>query len=166
MSHRLRASAFTISAMVLLQSLAGCGLSSLKSPLSRAESLRAAGKYREAIAEYEAHMKNRIAQGSSDDAPSPYFFAILIGDLHLQLDEPEEARAAYLLAKEHEVSHPLVAHKLRYLGHWYEDHGRNDDAMKVYTEYHDLDPQLFEMDQDRLFKATLDPEAPAKKTPP
>lgn len=153
-------------ALFCLGLLAACGIARSNTPLARAEALRAAGKYREAIAEYETHKQNRIRQAAPGESPSPYFFSLLIGDLHLQLDEPEEAKAAYIEARDHDASHALVAHKIRYLGHWYEDHGKNDEAMQIYTEFHDLDPQLFEMDQDRLYKAMLATGAKAPTATP
>ena len=89
-------------------------------------------------------------------AVPPYFFSLIVGDLYLKLDDPIAARASYLQAKENGVDPSLVAHKIRYLGHWYEDQGKPEEAMAIYTEFNELDPLLFDMDKDRLYKIKLE----------
>ncbi len=89
-------------------------------------------------------------------AVPPYFFSLMIGDLYLKLDDPDQAKASYLKARDNSVDPSLVAHKIRYLGHWYEEHGKIEEAMAIYTDFNELDPLLFDMDKDRLYKFKLE----------
>ena len=131
-----------------------------------AEDLRKDGKYEAAIAEYKLHMEARLNNSRRQPDENPYFYYLLIADCYIGLDQPDEARAAIITAKEKDVEKDLVISKLRMLGEWYEKRARLEEAISLYKEFRELDGSLFDYDIDRVHKRMIaeeDAKAEASK---
>jgi tetratricopeptide (TPR) repeat protein len=120
--------------------------------------LRSAQKYQEAISEYRTYIDLRLKEKTVSENYSPYFYYLLIGEAYLKLDQPDQARTAFLEAKEHGTSPALVADKLRQLAGWYEERKRYDEAIAVLHEFRQLDPLMFDSDLDRNHKEQISAE--------
>lgn len=136
--------------VVTILGLSGCSLAPGESELERAEALRRAARYDESIAAYEAHMRRRLTAAQRPEWENPYFYLLIIGDLHLYAGRIPEALAAYESAEEHGVEAGLVADRFRFVGSYLEQHNRLDEALELMQRYRDRDPLLFDGMLDRI----------------
>ena len=139
--------------ILLLTNLSGCLLfSASPSKLQKAEELSRQKKYPEAIAVYHQHMEERLAVKDRPEWENPYFYYILIGDIELGTDKPEDALKSYMEADQKGVDAYLVADRFRSVARWYEDKGELDKAIALLLAHREKDPLLFEAMLDRLNK--------------
>lgn len=146
----------------LVLSLCSCTFSvytykgkSYYSEADRAEALQAGGELEKAIEAYEAHIKNRISSKKRFSNENPYFYKLMIGDLHLKLDQIDEAEKSYLSACNHKVSPPLCADRLRKMGRYFEEKKEYDKAFEILRKHRELDILLFDLEIDRLHKSIV-----------
>jgi hypothetical protein len=141
--------------MVLLFSfsIGGCLFASRPSELQRAEELSRQKKYPEAIAAYRSHMQQRLKIHDRPEWENPYFYLILIGDIELGTNKPQEAFAAFIEAESKGVDSYLVSDRIRSVARWYEDHSELDKAIEVLMAHKAKDPFLFEAMLDRINKS-------------
>lgn len=154
-----------LGAMILLSTLAssGCRVTTWVwrgtfgefSHATKAEELRAKGRFDEAEAEFRAHIAERLADKHRPAIENPFFYEILIGDMQLERGEVDKAIAAYLQAKEHNVDSALVVDRIRRVARWYEEHGKIDEAIALLKRHRELDDFIFDLEIDRLAKKLL-----------
>ena len=140
---------------VLTIGISSCLFSERLSHARVAEQLRAEGKYKEAITEYEKHISARISAAGKDPGENPYFYRILIGDVYLESGDLVAAESSYVEAVDHGVDKQLVASKLRGLAEKMVEEMRVDDAMEMLRRHQDYDPLMINLEIDRLYKTTL-----------
>lgn len=133
--------------------LPSCLLFSSTSQLQKAEEFSRQKKYAEAISAYRTHMQERLQIKDRPEWENPYFYLILIGDIELGTDKPEDALNSYLEAEEKKVDLYLVSDRIRSVCRWYEEKGEFDKAIEILLRYRDQDSLLFEAMLDRLNKA-------------
>lgn len=145
---------FKLSAIFcLILNFCGCLLFSPgPSKLQKAEELSRQKKYDQAISVYHEHMNERLALKDRPEWENPYFYYILIGDIELGTDKPEDALKSYVEADQKGVDDYLVADRFRSVARWYEDKGELDKAIELLLAHRDKDPLLFEAMLDRLNK--------------
>ncbi len=110
------------------------------------------GNYQKAIIEYQAHFEARQSDSGRPNDENPYFYYLLIGDLYLKMNDPEQAEAAYDIALAQQVTSTLLSDRYRHLGRWFSQHQRYEDALKVLHKHRGLDPQLFDIEIDAAHK--------------
>ena len=120
-----------------------------------AEQFKTEGKLREAIVEYEKHIAERTAAANQFPGENPSFYYVMIGDLHLELEEPEQALDAYLKANDDGVMKEFIVDRLRQISAYYEAQERYSEAIELLSKYRELDPLLFDWDVDRLHKKSI-----------
>jgi tetratricopeptide (TPR) repeat protein len=120
--------------------------------LEKAEEFSRQAKYDEAIDAYRKHMRYRLSLEDRPPWENPYLYLLMIGDLQLNQDKPEEARASYELAEKNKVDTALISDRYRYLATWYDKRGDIDAALKILSTYRDRDDMLFDVMRDRLAK--------------
>src|SRR5690606_31946453 len=133
--------------------------------LEAAEHFSREEKYDDAIAAYRKHMRYRLSLMDRPDWENPYLYLLMIGDLQLNQDKPDEALASYELAEKNKVDAALVSDRYRYLASWYEKQGRLDTAIEILTKYRDRDELLFDVMRDRIAKTLVENERAAAATP-
>jgi tetratricopeptide (TPR) repeat protein len=131
--------------------------------LQKAEALRDKGKYLEAIEAYETHIKFRNKSKKKLEGETPSFYYLMIGDIYLEMDQPEKAEQAYKTALKAEKNIPLCAERLRRLGKYYEQKGDIKQAIEAVRSNRELDPLLFDLEIDRLHKALVEKEREERK---
>jgi tetratricopeptide (TPR) repeat protein len=80
---------------------------------------------------------------------------LLIGDLYLDTNRIEQARKAYLVAKENDVEKDLFIDRWRKLARAYSKGGDIERAINTLREYRDVDPVVFDYDIDQLHKQMI-----------
>ena len=120
--------------------------------LKEAEEYSRQQKYNEAISAYRKHMEERLSITERPEWENPYFYLILIGDIQLGQNKPEEALKSYEEAEEREVDQYLISDRIRTLASWYEKKDRLDEAVKVLLEHRDKDSFMFDSMLDRISK--------------
>ena len=167
MQKRLDSSLGSLRAALLILALllSACGFSQV-SHLARAENFRADKKYTEAIEEYQAYIDQRQKEKNTNPDLNPNFYYLLIGDCYLGIDRPQDAKKAYISAKEQSVSPSIVASKFRSLAAYFEDRGEYSQAIEILTEFRPLDPMLFDIDIDRNHKELISAEDKLHPTSP
>lgn len=120
--------------------------------LERAEKLSADGNFEEAIAEYRAHMQDRIRDLQRPTWENPHFYLLLIGDLLLAQGRVSEAEQSFLEAERAGVEIANVNDRLRTLAIYFEKHKDYRAALAVLEKYRSRDPLLFEGMADRIAK--------------
>jgi tetratricopeptide (TPR) repeat protein len=144
----------------LILSTSSCFLRASPSALQRAEELSRQKKYPEAIAAYREHMEERLALKDRPEWENPYFYLILIGDIELGTDRPEDALKSYLEADSLKVDAYLVADRVRSVAKWYEEKSQWDRAIEILLQHRERDSLLFDSMLDRVNKAkTLSEDA-------
>ena len=109
-------------------------------------------RFNDAIAAYQAHIEDRLAEDDRPAWENPYFYYLLIGDIELRRGEVDKALKAYELAESNGVADELVADRYRSVGRWYEEKQELQSAIEVLSRYKDRDPLLIEAILDRLAK--------------
>lgn len=137
----------------LIFSLSSCYLYTSKSKLQEAEELSRQKKYLEAISAYREHMQDRLKLSDRPEWENPYFYLILIGDIELGTDRPEDALASFLEAQAKEVDSYLVSDRVRSVARWYEERGQIEKALEILLAHRANDPFMYEAMLDRLNKA-------------
>jgi len=130
-------------------------------PLSRAEGARELweeGKFEEAVQEYELHIKERKKNPKRPESENPDFYQLFIGDIYLELSKPEQAKAAYQLAKEKEVRKSLIIDRFKRLARWWEDKKEFQKAINSLRPLSDLDPLTVDPEIDRLHRKMVGEE--------
>ncbi len=120
--------------------------------LKLAEELSRQGKYDEAIGAYREHLEERLSLTNRPSWENPYFYLILIGDIQLGQNKPEEALGSFKEADSKGVDQYLVADRIRETASWYEKQNRLEEAIKLLNEYREKDPLMFDSMLDRLSK--------------
>jgi hypothetical protein len=156
-SLRKRSSLATLVAVTLVAaatSLGGCAL--FRNPdslhLMKAEEFSRQEQYDKAIEEYRLHMRYRLSLEKRPEWENPFFYLILIGDLQLLQDKPDQARATLEEAEKQGVDVNLVSDRYRSLAHWYEKKGDLDTAFSILKGRREHDPILFDAMLDRIAK--------------
>ena len=129
---------------------------------TKADDLRKDGKCAEAIDEYLLHVTDRLNAKNRAQDENPYFYSLLIGDCRLQMGDPDQAKQAYVTARDKSVTPALVNERLRRLGGWYEKQDRLQDALDILKEFRTLDPLMFDYDIDRINKEVVRREEAAE----
>jgi tetratricopeptide (TPR) repeat protein len=122
---------------------------------NQAESLTKEGRYQEAIAEYKLHLEQRLADPRRPADENPYFYYLMIGDMHLKLSDPAGAQTAYETARNEGVETALVSDRFRLLAQWYEERREHEKAIAVLHQFRDLDPLMFDYEIDRIHKTMV-----------
>jgi tetratricopeptide (TPR) repeat protein len=124
----------------------------------QAENLTREGRYQEAIVEYKLHLEQRLASPGRAADENPYFYYLMIGDLHLKLNDPTGAQTAYETARSEAVETALVSDRFRLLAQWHEERGEHEKAITVLRRFRDLDPLMFDYEIDRIHKKMVQEE--------
>ena len=125
----------------------------------QAEAQTARKEYDLAIESYKKHIQNRLTNKHRPKEENPYFYYLLIGDLYLKKMDVPRAIGAYQKALDENVGKELTAERFRLLGKWYEEQARFDEAFAVLRRFRHLDPMLFDLEIDRIYKHQLSTEA-------
>ena len=128
-----------------------------------AERLRTQGKMEEAIAEYKKHIAARLSEPTRPAGENPYFYWILIGDVYLEADRPEDAKRSYLEARDHDVDIAFVIDRLRGIARYFEQRKEYEEAIKLLKEFRQMDDFIFDYDIDRLSKEMVKAEDEGKR---
>ena len=128
-----------------------------------AEELRNQGKNKEAIENYELHIQDRLNNPNKPNDENPYFYKLMIGDIYLDLKEPENAAKSYTEAKEKGVNHYLVSERFRFIARYYEKQGELEKAFAALRQFRDLDPLMYDMEADRIHKLIIKKEDEKEK---
>jgi len=160
-SRRISTGARLLAVTLLVTYFSGCkpfafvhafrfGTSS--SYLESAEELSRQGKTDEAIAQYRAHIDERLAVKDRPEWENPYFYLLLIGDLQLHSGQPDSAIATYEEAEQKEVHASLVSDRYRSVARWYETQGKLQEAAAILQRFRSRDDLLFDSMLDRISK--------------
>ena len=117
-----------------------------------AEKLQGAGKYREALQEYELHMAERLKARNRPAEENPYFYLLYVGDCYLELGEEKTALAKYLEAREHGIPDTSLTDRLLRVANWYGARGRYEEALALLEKYREVDPLILESQLDTFSK--------------
>ena len=126
--------------------------------LKNAEQYSRQQNYDKAIEEYRAHIADRLHVHNRPEWENPYFYLILIGDLQLLQEKPEEALKSYNEAEADGVDTSLVSDRYRSLAHWYETRGNFEKAVEILKIRREQDPILFDAMLDRVSKEIVHEE--------
>lgn len=138
---------------ICILGISGCWSFNRPSKLQKAEELSRQKRYADAIVAYHEHMNERLAIRNRPEWENPYFYLILIGDIELGTDKPEDALNSYLEADQKEVDKYLVSDRIRSVARWYEEKNEYDKALQVLIKHREKDPLLFDAMLDRINKA-------------
>ena len=127
--------------------------------------LREEKKYHEAIVAYEKHIEERSLDQKRPADENPAFYYLLIGDIYLELQDPDKALKSYEQSLAAQISPDLVSYKLRMLAHWYEAQNQLEQAIAHLQRFRESDPVMFDFDIDRLHKKQLSNEDAERKLP-
>jgi tetratricopeptide (TPR) repeat protein len=128
------------------------------SHLREAEMLSRQGRYDDAIRAYEQHLLRRLEVDDRPEWENPYFYKLLIGDIHLRENAVDRALDAYQEAHRHGIDTVMVADRLRSVGRWYEQRGDYKRAFELLTAHRELDPLLFDTILDRVARRMVEAE--------
>jgi hypothetical protein len=120
------------------------------------------GKHDEAIGLYRAHMEERQQLTSRPVWENPSFYLLLIGDIELNKDAPQEAHSRYLEAAARGIHPSLMSDRIRSLARWYEERARLREAFDLLAAHRELDTLLFDAMLDRIGKAMTKAENAAQ----
>lgn len=132
--------------------------------LEQADYLIGEGQLDQAIEMYKRHIDYRLGVKNRAEWENPYFYYLLIGDLYLKQDKPEESLAAFELAEDKNVERPLLSDRYRLVAGWYEKHNDLKQAVSVLKKYRDRDELMFDAMLDRLSKELTRQEERLRKT--
>lgn len=118
--------------------------------LTAAEELSRQGEYDEAIAEYRAHIAERLSAKERPNWENPHFYLILIGDIQLGQGKAEEALETYQKADQNKVDPYLISDRMRGVAAWYEKKGDLNKAVEVLRSNRTRDILLYDAMLDRL----------------
>ena len=141
----------------------GCGTSNSYKFLKEAEEYSRKQEYQDAIGSYRKHIKNRLEYKDRPDWENPYFYLLVIGDLYIGQEKPEEALLSYIEADEKGVDEKLVLDRFRYLANWYENNQQFEKAIEILNTYRDRDSLLFDIMLDRISKELVNSENQGEK---
>lgn len=143
----------TVVTTVALMQVAGCSsISSTLDLVTQAEADVEVGRYEEAIAAYRMHRDERLEASDRPDWENPHFYTLLMGDVELRRDQPEQAMMLYKKAEREQVTPALVTDRYRALAAWYAEHDQLEQAMTVLRTYRARDPLLFDAMLDKTAK--------------
>lgn len=149
-------------ALLLLSFLTGCSnMGSESDLLSRAEEATRKEDFDSAITFYQRHIDYRLAAKERPEWENPYFYLLLIGDLHLRANDPGAALESYQEAELREVETELVSDRYRTIASWYEQKGDLAQAMNILQEFRDRDDLLFDAMLDRVARKITEQELAA-----
>lgn len=126
--------------------------------LKEAQRLRADGKKKEAITEYEAHLRERLQSRHRLPSENPYFYKTLIGDLYLELENPEAAQRTYDEARTNNVEPELLIERYCRLAAFYTERRNFEKALALLRSYRVLDPIVFDAEIDKTHRALVKAE--------
>lgn len=145
--------------LLLLLLFCGCSvfawvgvIEPIESNARKAERLVEEGQFPGAIEAYEAHIAERLADPQRKLTENPYFYYLAIGDLYLKQDQVEEAREAYIIAKEHKVSDLSLIDRFLQLANWHVDREEYEEAIYILLEYREIHPLIFDGRIDEVHK--------------
>lgn len=133
--------------------------------LSKAEEALRQNQYDRAIALYQQHMQRRLKQEDRAEWENPYFYELMIGDIELKADKPDQALKSYQRAQEKQIDLALISDRYRYLASWYESKGQRKLALEILSRYRSLDPLLFDAMADRIAKDLVHAEEAVTPAP-
>lgn len=148
---------FRLICCVLIASCSSCLLfrPSVASNLQKAEAAVIDSNFQAAITFYQAHISERLEVKQRPEWENPYHYMLIIGDLHLRLEQDLEALKSFDAAKAKNVDPKLVADRYRALGAWYESRGNLEKAIEVLKAHRQEDPLLFDAMLDRIAKQII-----------
>jgi tetratricopeptide (TPR) repeat protein len=123
--------------------------------LDAAEKAEREQNYQEAISQYEQHIKFRKKDDDRLPQENPWFYKLMVGELYLKIKDPIAAENAFLDALKHKVSPALCAERLRRIAIYYEQEKEIEKAFEILRKHRELDPVLFDLEIDRIHKASL-----------
>jgi len=103
-------------------------------------------------------MDERIRTEGRLAGENPYFYLILIGDLHLDLDEPKKALQNYLEAHSRSVAHELVVSRIRRVALYYSERSNYAAALNLLATFRELDAEIFDATIDRIHRESVKSE--------
>lgn len=127
----------------------------------RGAAFRSEGRYEEAIKEYLFHIEARRNASRQAVNENPDFYLLIIGDIYLDMDRPEDAEQSYLAARDRGVENSFLADRFRRLSRYFENLNKIDQAIEVLRKYRIHDPMLYDVIIDRLHKKAVYSEDPA-----
>lgn len=142
--------------IILLSSLIWNGCLSFRtfSYAEQAQGYEAKGDFEAAIKAYSMHIEAR--QDSALKGENPYFYYLLIGDDYLKLDKPIDAKAAYDTARGNQVDPPFLVDRAKILAKYYAVKAKFEEAIKILTDYRDLDIIAIDYEIDSIHKQMLE----------
>lgn len=130
----------------------GCNPFASSTHLTQAEAYVAEVQYDKAIEEYQKHIADRLEDSARPDWENPHFYLILIGDLELKKELPEEALKRYLEAESKGVEKELVSDRIRGVAAWHEEKNDLKGAVDVLNRFREKDQFLFDSILNRLYR--------------
>ncbi|WKZ56965.1 MAG: hypothetical protein QY326_09550 [Bdellovibrionota bacterium] len=121
--------------------------------LQEAEALVRQGKSDQAIQRYHDHIAWRLSVKDRPEWENPYFYLLLIGDLHAEIGNMTEALSSYQDAHRLGIETALVSDRYRFLAHKMELQGDLKGALEILRAHRELDPLLFDAMLDRVSRA-------------
>ena len=129
----------------------------------QAQEYETKGDFEAAIKAYSKHIQAR--QDSAIKGENPYFYCLLIGDDYLKLDKPVEAKAAYDTARANQVDPPFLVDRAKILAKYYAEKANFEEAIKILTDYRELDAIAIDYEIDSIHKQMLEFEDKEKTKP-
>jgi tetratricopeptide (TPR) repeat protein len=154
-------SVLKIFTLVTIVFLSGCKFWFASSPydnLRKADEAVRRKDYQTAIDLYQQHIDYRLTVKDRPEWENPYFYLLQIGDIQLGQEKDQDAIKSYLRAEENGVDKGLISDRIRYIGAWYEERGRLDDAFQLLKAHKARDPLLFDLALDRIAKEMVKKE--------
>lgn len=131
--------------------------------LERAERLLREEKYDQAIATYRDHMDRRLSVTGRPEWENPYFYLLLIGDVHLGREEVARALECYDEAARQGIHSSLISDRYRSVARHYEEKQQLKEAFELLRRHRELDTLLFDAMLDRIGKSITEQENEALK---
>lgn len=120
----------------------------------QAESFSEAGRYEDAIKEYERHISMRLEE-KRQEWENPEFYQIRIASLYLKLNNVDEALKRIKLAEEKKVEKDLILDGVREIAEHLASHDKIDAAIDLLDSYRSIDETYVDGLVDKIGKSTL-----------
>lgn len=137
--------------------------SGIPSAAAEAKKFRTEKKYDRAISVYKKHIASRLADKARPDFENPYFYYLLICDTYLEMNKAIDAEKAINTASENKVDLEFIVDRYRQIIVWYEKQKLLEKAHAMATKYRKLNPDVFDVDIDRLNKKIVETQQKATK---
>lgn len=122
--------------------------------LIKAESFYEAGKYEDAIREYERHISMRQEE-KRQEWENPDFYQIRIASLYLKLDKVDEALKTIKIAEQKKVEKDLILDGIREIAEYLAAHDKIDAAIDLLDSYKSYDETYVDGLVDKIGKSAL-----------